>query len=64
MWAEGGQNYDFEQSVDVGGFGYPVSTYHIMLLIKISLFSFTDIFEGSCHYKLSKKDILSSSWTV
>ena len=26
VWAEGGQNFDFEQSVDVGGFGYPVSS--------------------------------------
>lgn len=23
IWAEGGQNFEFEQSLDVGGFGYP-----------------------------------------
>ena len=33
VWAEGGQNSDFEQSVDVGGFGYPVRNERNIIIL-------------------------------
>lgn len=44
VWAEGGQNFAFEQSLDVGGFGYPVrqnsfiSDEHELILIFFFVF--------------------------